>query len=148
MKLRWTVTDDFVVEVQVVVGPLMADLGFTVDEIDSNVDEWGRQGSVVYYRSDDCKLHIYQSSREGSLNCMIAPLVAPNQFGPRDRSGKWQYLPRYAIWRGVSPKEIMKDKLPVDFPSTTQFLESVRRRIEKYYPVAHSGVLEMYRQGD
>jgi hypothetical protein len=35
----------------------------------------------------------------------------------------------------------MKDKLPVDFPTTTQFLESVRRRIEKYYPVAHAGVI-------
>jgi hypothetical protein len=74
---------------------------------------------------------------------MIAPLDAPNTFGPYDRSGKWQYLPRFAIRQGVPLDEIMKDNLAVDFPTTTQLLESVRRRIEKYFPVAHDGVLEM-----
>jgi hypothetical protein len=74
---------------------------------------------------------------------MIAPLDATNTFGLQDRSAKWQYLVRFAFRQGVSPEKIMKDKLPVDFPTTTQLLESVRDRIAKYYPTAHPGVLEM-----
>jgi hypothetical protein len=134
-------TQEFLDGVRSIVEPLLVQLGFCLDAVDDNVDEWGRPGSVVFYRSEDCKIQVYASSREGSINCMIAPLDAANVFGPHDRSGKWQYLPRYAIWQGVSPEEIMKDKLPVDFPTTSQFLESVRHRIEKYYPVAHDGVI-------
>ena len=75
---------------------------------------------------------------------MIAPTDAPNTFGLYDRSKKWQYLPRFAIRQGVPVEEIMKDKSPVEFPTTLyQLLESVRSRIQKYYPIAHAGVLEM-----
>jgi hypothetical protein len=73
---------------------------------------------------------------------MIAALDAPDVFGPHDRSGKWQYLPRFAIRRGVPLEEIKEDNLP-EFPTTNQFLESVRGRIQKYFPIAHAGVLEM-----
>ena len=134
-------TQEFLAGVHSIVEPLLIQLGFHLDDVDDNVDEGGRRGSVIFYRSEDCKIQVYDSSRDGSINCMIAPVDAPNVFGPYDRSKKWQYLPRYAIWQGVPPEEIMKDKLPVDFPTTTQFLESVRRRIEKYYPVAHAGVI-------
>jgi hypothetical protein len=137
-------TQEFLAGVHSIVEPLLIQLGFYLDEVDDSVDEGGRRGSVVFYRSKDCKIQVYDSSREGSINCMIAPLDASNVFGPYDRSKKWQYLPRYAIWQGVPLEEIMKDNLPIDFPTTSQFLESVRRRIEKYYPVAHAGVLEMY----
>lgn len=139
-------TQEFLAEVRSIVEPLLAELGFQLDGYDDSPDEGGRPQHIVYYRSNDCKIQVYQSSREGSTNCMIAPLDAPNGFGLRTE--KWQYLPRYAIWQGVPLEEIVKDKLPVDFPTSSQFLESVRDRIEKYYPVAHAGVLEMYGKGE
>jgi hypothetical protein len=136
------VTNDFLAEVRLIVEPLLIELGFHLEESDS-VDEGGRRGSVVFFRSEDCKIQVYDSVRGGEINCMIAPLDAQNVFGLYDRSGKWQYLPRFAIRQGVPLEEIMKDKAPVEFPTSAQFLESVRRRIEKYFPVAHAGILEM-----
>lgn len=145
-------TQEFLAGVQSIVEPLLTELGFELVGYDDHIDEGGSQDSVVFFRSKDCKIQIYDSNRGGEINCMIAALDAPDVFGLHDRSGKWQYLPRYAIWQGVSPEEIMKDKLPVDFPTTSQFLESVRRRIEKYYPVAHAGVIATdgpdWRRGD
>jgi hypothetical protein len=140
----WAVmTQEFLAGVRSIVEPLLNELGFQLDEYDGDVDEGGRKGSVVFFRSNDCKIQVYDSTRDGSINCMIAPLNALNVFGQYDSSGKWQYLPRFAIRQGVPLEEIMKDKLPVDFPTTNQFLESVRRRIEKYFPIAHDGILEM-----
>lgn len=134
---------EFLAGVRSIVEPLLNELGFELDEYRDDVDEGGRKGCVVFFRSSDCKIQIYDSERDGSINCMIGTLDAINVFGPHDHSGKWQYLPRFALRQGVPPEEIMKDRLSVDFPTTDQFLESVRRRIEKYYPVAHYGILEM-----
>lgn len=136
-------TQEFLTGVQSVVEPILVELGFRLDEYLDNVDEGGPKAAVVFYRSDDCKIQIYDSTRGGEINCMIAPLGADNTFGPYDHSQKWQYLPRFALRQGVSAEEITKDKLPVDFPTTDQFLESVRNRIKKYYPIAHAGILEM-----
>lgn len=143
-------TQEFLAGVRSIVEPLLNELGFQRDEYDDNVDEGdpdahkgGRRGAVVFFRSDDSKMQIYDSTRDGSINCMIAPLDAPNIFGPYDRSGKWQYLPRFAIRQGIPLEEIMKDNLAVAFPTMNQLLESVRNRIEKYFPIAHDGVLEM-----
>lgn len=143
-------TQEFMSGVRSIIEPLLTELGFqwdgydsAVEEGDAGVREGGRRGSVVFFRSDDCKMQIYESKRDGSINCMIAPLDAPNKFGPYDRTGKWQYLPKFAIRQGVPLDEIMKDNLAVDFPTTVQLLESVRYRIEKYFPVARVGVLEM-----
>jgi len=135
-------TRDFLAGVRSIVEPLLIELGFQLDEYDGDVDEWGRKGAVAFFRSKDCKVQVYNSTREGSINCMIAALDAPNVFGPHDQSGKWQYLPRFAIRQGVPLEDIREDSLP-DFPTTDQFLESVRGRIEKYFPIAHDGVLEM-----
>lgn len=68
------------------------ELGFALDCIDDDVDEGGRSGHVVYFRSEDCKLQIYWSSREFEINAMIAPLSAPNVHGLYDTSSKWHYL--------------------------------------------------------
>lgn len=136
-------TQEFLVEVQSVVEPLLIKLGFQLDEYVDDVPEGGPKSSVVYYRSKDCKLQIYRSSREASINCMIAPLNAPNVFGPADTSGKWQYIVMFALKHGIPREEISKDKLPADFPTTGQRLEWLKGRIEKYYPVAHDGILEM-----
>jgi hypothetical protein len=129
-------TREFFAGVQSIVEPLLAELGFRLEECDDDVDG-GRSGDcVVYFRSNDCKIQLYDSPQAGEINCMIAPLNASNTFGPYDRSGEWQYLIRFAIRQGVPLEDIMIDKLTVDFPTTDQLLKSVRDRIEKYFPVA------------
>lgn len=136
-------TVEFLAEVQSIVEPLLSGLGFWLDEYDGDVPEGGPRSSVVYFRSKDCKIQIYQSTREASINCMIAPLAAPNVFGPTDVSGKWQYVVMLAIEHGIPREEIIKDKLPADFPTTAQKLKWVAGRIEKYFPIAHEDVLKM-----
>jgi hypothetical protein len=121
-------TRQFLTGVKSIVEPVLAELGFQFEEYVDDIDEGGPKAAVVFYRSNDCK---------------IAPLDSANTLGLYDYSAKWQYLVRFALRQGVCAEEIMKDKLPVDFPTTSQWLESVRNRIEKYYPVAHAGVLEM-----
>lgn len=64
-----------------------------LDELDDGPAEGGIAQSIVYYRSSDCRLQIYYSSREGAANCMIAPLDATNAFGLR--ADKWQFLTRF-----------------------------------------------------
>jgi hypothetical protein len=136
-------TQEFLTGVRSIVEPLLIDLGFRPDEHIDNIDEGGPKGSVVIYRADDCKIQIYESARSGEINCMIASLDAPNVFGLYDKSAMWQYLPRFAIRQGVPIEEIKKYNPSVEFPTIEQFLESVRSRIEKYFPIAHAGVLEM-----
>jgi hypothetical protein len=136
-------SQEFLDAVQSIVGPSLAQLDFQFEAFIDNVDEGGRSGYAAYYGSKDCKIQIYRSIRSGSVNCMIAPIGAPFVFGPYDHSGKWQYLPRFAIRQGTPLEEIMNDKLPVEFPTRNQQLEWVRNRIETYFPVAHAGVLEI-----
>lgn len=86
----------FADEVQLLVGPALSDRGFALEQVFDGTDSGGRDLSVVYYRGPDCKIQIYESSREGETNCMIAPLSAPNEFGLRSTTTKWQYLTRFA----------------------------------------------------
>src|SRR5215813_5534446 len=102
------VVDDFLQEVQTIVGPFLSDLGFTVDEVDGAVDEGGPTGSVAYYRGQDCKIQIYHSSREGEVNAMIAPLDAQNEYGPYDRSGKWHYFNDFAEMPDLPVEELVR----------------------------------------
>lgn len=134
-------SEEFLAGVRSIVEPLLIQLGFQLDEF-SDVDKSGRKASVVFFRSKDCKIQVYDAPREGEINCMIAPLDAANVLGLYDHSGKWQYLPMFAIRQGVALEEIRETNLP-DFPTTNQFLVSVRGRIEKYFPIARDGVLAM-----
>lgn len=134
-------TENFPEAAQSVVGSLLADLGFTLDEIDNNVDEGGRRGSVVYYRSDDCKIQIYQSAREGSVNCMIAPRSAPNVFGPYDKSHSWQYLTKFSPAPNMSLEELVQSVSYKSKTDTEQLLW-VKDQIGLYYQAAHAGVLD------
>lgn len=134
-------TEEFLAGVRSIVEPLLNELGFQLDEYDDDVVEGGANSSVVYYSSADCKIQIYESPRAASINCMIAPLDAPNVFGPSDRSGKWQYIVMLAIRQGIPRDEIRKDQLKVDFPTTTQRLEWVRGSIEKYFSIARDSIL-------
>ncbi|WP_407688496.1 hypothetical protein [Mycobacterium sp. HUMS_1102779] len=134
---------DFPEKVQSIIGPLLSSLGFQLDEIDNNVDEGGRRGSVVYYRSADCRLQVYWSAREYEVNAMIASLDAPNEHGLYNRSSKWHYLNEFAETPDL-PLEELVQVLKAErgnFESDTKWLEWLRGRIEKYYSVARDGVL-------
>jgi hypothetical protein len=132
---------EFSEDVEAIVGPVLEGLGFVLDEIDDNPDEGGRRQHVVYYRSDDCKIQVYESAREGETNCMIAPLDVPNAFGLRAK--KWQFLPRFAKRPDLPLGELAK-RARAEYESYANPLEWVRSRIVKYYDAAHAGILEMY----
>jgi hypothetical protein len=133
---------NFVTDVRSIVEPLMTRLGFQADDFDDRVDEGGRYGSVVFYCSPDCKIQVYRSSREGQINVMIAALDAPNVFGAYDRSGNWQNFTMVVVRQGIPREQLMQENPTADFPTQTQSLEWVRRRIETYFPLAHTGILE------
>ncbi|EID14042.1 hypothetical protein MXEN_10179 [Mycobacterium xenopi RIVM700367] len=138
-----TVMEDFPEKVQSIIGPLLSSLGFRLDEIDDDVDEGGRRGSVVYYRSSDCKLQVYWSAREYEINAMIAPLDAPNEHGLYNRSRKWHYLNEF-IKAPDLPLEELVQVLKAErsnFESETKWLEWLRGRIKEYFPVARDSVL-------
>jgi hypothetical protein len=132
---------EFSADVQAIVGPLLERLGFVLDGIDDSPDEGGRRQHIVFYRSDDCKIQVYESSREGSTNCMIAPLDVPNEFGPRAK--KWQYLPRFSKQPDLPLAELAK-LVRAEYEAYANPLEWVRDRIVRYYEAAHKGILEMY----
>jgi hypothetical protein len=136
------VTDsEFSTEVQTIVGPVLKQLGFVLDEIDDSPDEGGRRQHIVYFRSEDCKVQVYESAREGEVNCMIAPIDVPNEFGLRAR--KWQFLTRFSK-RPDLPLAELAELARAEYKSYSNPLEWVRDRIVKYYEAAHKGILEMY----
>lgn len=136
-------TQEFLMAVRSIVEPLLTELGFQLDEYVGDIGASDKKGSAVIFRSEDCKIQVYDSRRNGDINCMIAPLAATNTFGPYDSSGVWQYIALFAIKAGVSNEELMNDQLSSDFPTTNERLEWVRGRIHKYYPVAHEGILKI-----
>ena len=133
-------TQPLLAEVQSIVGPLLTELGFRVESYAEDVDEGGRLGSVVYYRSSDCKIQIYKSSREGNVNCMIAPLDAPNEFGPHDRSLTWRFLNEFSPAPDLPLEELAKS-VSYKAKSEAQQLSEVRDRILECYDDAHAGIL-------
>ncbi|MDT5336116.1 MAG: hypothetical protein QOD90_1621 [Mycobacterium sp.] len=135
-------TYDFPSEVERIVGPSLATRGYALDEVDPRVDEGGRWGSVVYYRGADTKVQVYLSTREGEVNCMIAPLDAPNEYGLRNRSKKWRYFTRFIEHPNVPLEELVK-LIPVA-PSTDEGrLEFVKDTIEECFTAAHAGILQI-----
>jgi hypothetical protein len=143
---RMTMTDNFSEKVANIVGPLLSSLGFTLDAVDDDVDEGGRRGSVVYYRADDCKIQIYWSPRAGEINCMIAPIDAPNEPGLYDRSGKWHYLNEFVEKPNLPLEELVKmlRSEKANFETTDKWLQWLRDRIQRYFGAAHSGILKLY----
>lgn len=133
-------TQPLLAEVQSIVGPLLTELGFRVESYAEDVDEGGRLGSVVYYRSSDCKIQIYKSSREGNVNCMIAPLDAPNELGPHDRSLTWRFLNEFSPAPDLPLEELAKS-VSYKAKSEAQQLSEVRDRILECYDDAHAGIL-------
>ena len=142
--MRVTLSLKFATDVQEIVGPVIQELGFYLDEVDDSSDEGGRPQHIVYYRSNDCNIQVYQSSREGETNCMIAPLDVPNQFGLRAK--KWQHLTRFTQ-RPDLPLDELAALARTEYKSYADPLYWVRDRILKYYEAVHAGILEMYGPG-
>jgi hypothetical protein len=134
-------TSEFATEVQTIVGPVLKQFGFVLDDVDDSPDEGGRRQHIVYFRSNDCKVQVYESAREGEVNCMIAPIDVPNEFGLRAR--KWQFLTRFSK-RPDLPLAELAELARAEYKSYSNPLEWVRDRIVKYYDAAHKGILEMY----
>jgi hypothetical protein len=88
-------------------------------------------------------MQIYESSREGATNCIIAPLDAPNAFGLR--AERWQYLPRFSTAPDLPLAELAA-LARAEYESYPNPLEWVRDRIARYYEAAHAGILRMYRE--
>ncbi|MCV7444278.1 hypothetical protein [Mycobacterium paraense] len=131
-------TSDFSAQVQATVGPLLAELGFALDEVDDSPDQGGIERHIVYYRSNDCKIQIYESSREGEVNCMIATLDAPNEFGLTSK--QWHYISKFSRRSDIPPDERLRLAI-AEAKSYANPLEWVRDRIAKHYEAAHAGVL-------
>ncbi|WP_328358620.1 hypothetical protein OG976_04820 [Mycobacterium sp. NBC_00419] len=137
-------TSHFSEDVQAIVGPVLADLGFAVDEIDDSLDEGGRPQHVVYFRSDDCKIQVYDSRREGEVNCMIAPVSAPNGFGLRTKT--WHVFTRFTELPDLPFDDLFR-LARAEYASFANPLEWVTDRIIKYYGAAHQGIVRMYGEG-
>jgi hypothetical protein len=139
------VKSEFPREVQAIIGPLRSSIGFVVDSIDNDVDEGGRTGSVVFYRSQDCKIQIYYSSREREINAMIGALDAPNEHGLYARSREWHYFNDFSD----EPKLPLEELVPklrserANFENTPKWLEWIKReRIARYFESAHAAIIE------
>ncbi|WP_328358626.1 hypothetical protein OG976_04830 [Mycobacterium sp. NBC_00419] len=135
---------EFAEGVEAIVGPVLTDLGFTLDEIDDGPDKGGRPRQIVYYRSRDCKIQVYNSRREGEVNCMIAPLDAANEFGLNAK--EWHFLDRFTERRSPPTAESVK-LATAEYRSYANPVEWVRDRILKYYDDAHRGILAKYPEG-
>jgi hypothetical protein len=108
---------------------------------DDSPDEGGIERHIVYYRSSECKIQIYDFSREGEVNCMIAPLDAPNEFGLTSK--KWHYISKFSKRSDIPPQERLRLAI-AEAKSYANPLDWVRDRIAKNYDAARAGVLEMY----
>lgn len=135
---------DFCANVQAIVGPVLTNLGFALDEIDEGPDEGGRPRQIVYYRSDDSKIQIYSSRREGGVNCMIAPATAANAFGLVAK--RWQFLDGFTERPDLSFNDLLR-MARAEYAAYDNPVEWVRDRIIKYYDDAHRGILAKYPEG-
>jgi hypothetical protein len=137
-------THNFYADVKARVEPLLQTMGFVLDEVDDNPDEGGIARNIVYYRSSDCKLQIYYSSREGEINCMIAPLDASNEFGLN--GDKWYFISYFSKRPDLSPQERLRQAL-AEVEAYDNRLDWVRDRIVKHYEAAHAAILKKYSTG-
>jgi hypothetical protein len=138
---------DFSLLTQEIVGPLLIRMGFALAGIDNSADEGGRNASVVYYHGQDCKIQLYDSSREGEINVMIGPLKAPDEFGLHNRSSMWHYLNEFSDEPKLPLEQLVKVLRAErdNFKTTPRWLEWIKNeRIARYYESARVGILERY----
>jgi hypothetical protein len=132
---------EFYTDVEATLGPLLQEMGFVMDMVDDGPDEGGIARNIVYYRSTDCKLQIYYSSREGEINCMIAPLDALNKFGLNSK--KWHFISRFSKRPDIPLQEQLQIAL-AEVQSYENRLDWVKDRIIRHYEDAHAAILEKY----
>lgn len=73
-------------------GPVLADMGFVLDEIREGLTFKERPAWAVFYRRNDCTLQVCWSAREGSTDFMLAKPEARNAFGLDDSAKGWHFL--------------------------------------------------------
>ncbi|MCV7197421.1 hypothetical protein [Mycobacterium angelicum] len=134
-------TFNFSAHVETTLGPLLAELGFTLDEVDDNPDEGGIERHIIYYRSADCKIQIFDFPREGEVNCMIAPLDASNEFGLTSK--QWHCISKFPKRPNVTPQERLRIAI-AEANAYEDPLQWVKDRVVKHYETARAGILEMY----
>jgi hypothetical protein len=137
-------TQQFLTEVRSIIEPILDELGFRIDEYVGDIDEGGRTAAVVFYRSDDCKMQIYYSAREGEINFMIAPLDVPNEFGLNGE--KWYYISYFSKRPDLLPKERLRQAI-AEVQTYDNRLDWVKDRIIKHYETARAGILEKFGSG-
>ena len=137
-------TQEFLGGVRSIVEPLLNQLGFQLEE-SRDVVEQGRKASVVFFRSNDCKIQVYDAPREGEINAMIGPLDAPNEHGLYDQSRKWHYFIDFAD----QPKPCLEELVQKlrdergNFETMSKWLEWIKReRIVRYFDSAHAAIVE------
>ncbi|WP_335331116.1 hypothetical protein [Mycobacterium kyogaense] len=128
-------------DVEAIVGPALAVRGFVLDQIDDNPDSGGRERHIVFYRSPDCRIQIYESSREGETNVMIATSDA-HQFGVN--SPDWQFLTRFTE-RPRGPLGDITQGARQEYEAYADPLVWVRDRIVRCFDAARVGILAMHR---
>jgi hypothetical protein len=85
-------------------------MGFVLDEVQEGITYSERPAWAVYYRRDDCKLQVCWSSREGSIDFMLAKPQAQNEFGPRNTARDWHFLLNLSDFdEGLSTPEMEAD---------------------------------------
>ncbi len=136
---------DFPGQVREILGTLLSSMGFELDPTTDDSDDGGRDVSVVYYRGVDCKIQIYRTSREGETNCMIGPLDAPNEYGLRSKSKRWQYFTRFVELPDLPFAEVTR-AARAEYESFDEPLLWVKARIDKYFDVARAGITSKYGQ--
>ena len=141
-----TMLENFANEVQTIIGPVLSDLGFEVDGIDSDVDEGGRIGRVVFYRRSDCKIQVYWSSREFEINAMIAPVDAPDEHGLYNRSRKWHYFAEFEKMPDLTLEELaaLLRKNKENFESTPRWLGWLRNNMVLNLDAAVAGITRLH----
>ena len=72
--------------------PTLSQAGFRLSAIEDPTVYHGRAAWVIYFLSDDCKLQICWSAREGGIDYLLAPLDAPDEFGLLNQSNKWRLM--------------------------------------------------------
>lgn len=72
--------------------PTLSQAGFKLDEVQDAAVYGNRPAWAVYYHSQNCKLQICWSARDGGIDFMLAPLNAPNEIGLANQSRKWRFM--------------------------------------------------------
>lgn len=120
-------------EVDRYMGALLSQLGFELETVDSDIVYGKRSAWAVFYSSQDCKIQVCWSAREGGIDFMLALPDAPNEFGLLNRSKKWHFL----LMLSGFDDGLVRPRLGA---STDVWWEWRRALFEAHFPVARDAL--------